>query len=95
MTVTPVTAAARVALAPRQRCPKCGHKAQLGFAATRTHTAYGQTFTQTLSGVCRPCARTFSASTAPEPLAVKGTVRSESFRGPVARGTHTTPLQKS
>lgn len=85
MNITPVTRPALVALAPRQQCPKCGHKAALGFAATRTHTAYGQTFTQTLSGVCRACARAFSASTAPEPLAVKGEVRTQSFRGPVAR----------
>lgn len=85
MNVTPVTPAAPVALATRAKCPKCGRNAPLGFAATRTHTAYGQTFTQTLSGVCRPCARTFSASENPEPLAVKGTARSESFRGPVNR----------
>jgi|GEM_PF-4760400 len=85
MTVTPINRTVAVTLAPRLQCPKCARKAVLGFSATRTRTAYGQTHTQTLTGVCRPCARAFSASNQPEPLAVSGTSRAQSFREPLKR----------
>lgn len=84
-TVTPISRPATVTPAPRQQCPKCGRKAVLGFSATRSRAAYGQTLTQTLTGVCRACARAFSAGTKPEPLAVSGVSRAESFRDPIQK----------